>query len=89
MQVHPSHGPHEAVLSTAMWHGGEEESALASLHLSHRWQALLILPPLPSTKTYKAESLVTLQGEPVHQVAGFIGTIRQDMAEMSLGDQRH
>ena len=47
------------------------------------------LPPLPSTKTYKAESLVALQGEPIHQVAGFVGTIGQDVAEMSLGDQRH
>lgn len=72
-----------------MWHREEEESAPAPLHLSHRQQALWILPPLASPKTYKAESLVALQGEPIHQVAGFVGTIRQDMAEMSLGNQRH
>lgn len=39
--------------------------------------------------TYKAETLVALEWEPIHQVAGFVGTIRQDMAQMGLGDQRH
>lgn len=72
-----------------MWPGEEEESGPAPLFLSPRPQALLTLPPLPSLKTYKAESLVALQGEPIHQVAGFVGTIGQDVAEMSLGDQRH
>lgn len=60
-------------------------------------------PPLPVTgsdpsagparhdpgKTYKPESLVALQREPVHQVAGFVGTVGQDVAETRLGDQRH
>lgn len=39
--------------------------------------------------TYKAEALVALKREPIHQVAGFVGTIRQDMTQMGLGDQRH
>lgn len=46
-------------------------------------------PPLSQPQTYKPEALVALQGEPIHQVAGFVGTIRQDVAEMRLGDQRH
>jgi len=45
--------------------------------------------PCHPGETYKPESLVALQREPVHQVAGLVGAVRQDMAELSLGDQRH
>lgn len=39
----------------------------------------LLLPPLPRAETYKSESLIALQREPVYQVAGFVGTVRQDV----------
>lgn len=45
--------------------------------------------PHPGPRTYKPESLVSLQGEPVHQVAGFVGTIRQHVADMRFREQRH
>lgn len=45
--------------------------------------------PCRPGETYKPESLVALQREPVHQVAGLVGAVRQDVSELSLGDQRH
>ena len=45
--------------------------------------------PCHPGETYKPESLVALQREPVHQVAGLVGAVRQDVSELSLGDQRH
>ena len=47
--------------------------------------------PVPAARpeTYKPESLVALQTKPVHQVAGLVGTVGQDAAELGLGDQGH
>lgn len=47
--------------------------------------------PVPAAwpETYKPESLVALQTKPVHQVAGLVGTVGQDAAELGPGDQWH
>lgn len=85
----PSPGTCETILSPGMWHE-EGMSGSTSPHRSHRQEAFSHpCPPLPGPQTYKPEALVALQWEPIHQIAGFVGTIRQDVAEMRLGDQRH